>query len=390
MHPSDVIPAWRPAGYSLDRNLKRVLVVRLDNIGDIVMLSPALRSLRNYLPESEITMLASPAGSQVAPLLPWVNDVIVWKAIWQEISANPTLNPERERSLVERLEAHDFEAVIIFTSFSQSPYPPAYACYLAGIPIRLGHSKEFGGGLLSHCPEPLPDAAHQVDRNLALLGEAGIPVGSADLELNIPPEFREKASQILETVGLGPDAPFVLLAPGASCSARRYDPGRFASVVRILATQTDLPQVIVGSPTEAGLLEPLTALAHQCGLGQVKSVVGLTSVPELAALIKRASLVIANNSASLHIADAFGRPMVILYSGTELESQWRPRHAPARLLRRYTPCSPCYAFECPYAMQCLDIPPEEVASTALELLANHLSASNQFVRGKEQLVVYGS
>ena len=95
---------------------------------------------------------------------------------------------------------------------------------------------------------------------------------------------------------------------------------------------------------------------------------GQTTVPELAGVVRRAGLVIANNSGPLHLADAFGRPMVILYSGTDLESQWRPRRAPARLLRRPTACTPCYGFRCPYHMECLDIPPEEVVQHAQELL----------------------
>jgi len=91
-------------------------------------------------------------------------------------------------------------------------------------------------------------------------------------------------------------------------------------------------------------------------------------VPEMAAVLGRAALVIANNSAALHIADALGRPMVITYSGTEWESQWRPRSAPARLLRRETACSPCFAFSCPYGMECLDFAPEAVVDEALAML----------------------
>src|SRR2546430_13568617 len=60
--------------------------------------------------------------------------------------------------------------------------------------------------------------------------------------------------------------------------------------------------------------------------------------------------------------------MVITFSGTELESQWAPRTAPATLLRRPTDCSPCYAFNCPFEMQCLDIPAAEVAESALRML----------------------
>jgi ADP-heptose:LPS heptosyltransferase len=99
------------------------------------------------------------------------------------------------------------------------------------------------------------------------------------------------------------------------------------------------------------------------------SLAGRTTIPELAGIINRAALVIANNSGPLHFADALNRPMIILYSGTEWESQWRPRRAAATLLRRPTPCSPCFAFECPYNMECLDIEPDEVVAEALSLLS---------------------
>jgi ADP-heptose:LPS heptosyltransferase len=140
---------------------------------------------------------------------------------------------------------------------------------------------------------------------------------------------------------------------------------RYAVVARSLSAEAGLPLVIVGSRREFETLQSVISVADQ---ESVISLVGRTSVPELAAIVRRASLVLANNSACLHLADAFQRPMVITYSGTEHESQWRPRSSPARLLRRDTSCSPCYNFNCPYGMECLDISPEEVVQAALDLL----------------------
>jgi ADP-heptose:LPS heptosyltransferase len=78
----------------------------------------------------------------------------------------------------------------------------------------------------------------------------------------------------------------------------------------------------------------------------------------------------------MHIADALDTPMVVLFSGTELESQWAPRRARTRLLRRPTDCSPCHAFACPFEMQCLDISPEAVVGAAMRALgANERSHS---------------
>jgi ADP-heptose:LPS heptosyltransferase len=89
----------------------------------------------------------------------------------------------------------------------------------------------------------------------------------------------------------------------------------------------------------------------------------------LADVIRRSRLVVANDSSAMHLADAFKRPAVILFSGTDREEQWRPRHAPSRLLREPTSCAPCHAFACPYHMQCLDIRPSDVVKAALDLLA---------------------
>jgi ADP-heptose:LPS heptosyltransferase len=95
---------------------------------------------------------------------------------------------------------------------------------------------------------------------------------------------------------------------------------------------------------------------------------GKTNLEELVTLIANARLVLTNNTSTMHIADATQTPNLVMFAGTELESQWRPRHSPSRLLRRPTACSPCYAFTCPYEMECLDIAPEEVVEAALELI----------------------
>ena len=345
--------------------VKNILAIRLDNIGDLVMLGPSLRTLRHALPQATITLMASPGGGHVAPLLPWIDDILVHRAVWQDLSGSIPQDFRREIELVDDIRNRCFDAAIIFTSFSQSPYPPAYVCYLAGIPIRLGQSREFGGALLSHWVRPLPDPTHQVDRNLHLLESAGIPIAGRHLELTIADDIQAAADQLLRDVGIHPRQRFILLAPGASCAARRYDPVRYGSVARLLAAETRLPILLVGSEREQSLVEPILVDDHG---GAIVSLVGRTSVPELAAVIRRAAFVIANDSGPMHLADAFERPMIILFSGTEYESQWQPRGAPTRLLRRPTDCSPCYSFQCPYNMECLDIPPQEVAAEALALL----------------------
>jgi lipopolysaccharide heptosyltransferase II len=359
-------------------NLERILAIRLDNIGDIIMLSPALRALRRAYPAAHITLMASPAGTQVVPLLPWVDDVITWRAVWQNIAKDVPAEPEKEHALVAELEKHQFDAAFIFTSFSQSPYPPAYACYLAQIPQRIGQSREFGGGLLTHWVKPLSDSSYQVERNLHLLRSIGIPVEDARMELQTSVEEQYIISALLSEYGISAGTPFLALAPGASAAARRYDEQRFEQSARQLQQETQLPIVLLGSQREVGQFPMLEKLAVEHP--DVHSLMGRTSVPGMAEIIRRAALVICNNSSALHMAEAFQRPVVLLYSGTEWKEQWTPPNGSIHLLNRVTECTPCFAFQCRYNMECMDIPAEEVTAAALELLGEETRKTEGLLR----------
>lgn len=336
-------------------SLGRVLAVRLDNLGDVVMVTPALRALRAALPAgAALDLLASPAGASLAPLLADVDEVHAVSAVWQDADARLPLDPARELALVERLRGYD--AVVAFTSFAQSPWPVAYAAYLAGVPVRVGTSKEFGGSVLtSRLPAP-PDEQHQTDRALALLASVGVPPRGTHLSLRVPADARDRADAVRRAAGL--PAAYAVLAPGASCPSRRYPPERFAAAARGLG----MPVAVVGTERERELVERIT------GPGVV-GLAGLLDVPALAALLEGAQVAVTNNSGGMHLADAVGTPVVALFAGTEDESQFAPRSVPARLLRVPTACAPCRAFVCPYAHECLDVDPADVALAARGLAA---------------------
>src|SRR5437660_10049284 len=97
---------------------RNILVVRMDNIGDVVMLGPALRAIKETSPQARITLLASPAGATAAGMLPWVDEVITWQAVWQDVGNKMPFDPEYERELVGLLASYHFDAALIFTSFS--------------------------------------------------------------------------------------------------------------------------------------------------------------------------------------------------------------------------------------------------------------------------------
>jgi ADP-heptose:LPS heptosyltransferase len=330
--------------------VRNLLVIRLDNIGDVIMLSPALRSLKENLPQARITLLASPAGTTAAALLPEVDEVLTWRSIWQDLGTM-SFDPQQEWQLVATLKANQFDAAIIFTSFSQSPHPAGFICALAEIPLRLGESKELDFHTLTSAPSAAPELIHQVDRNLRLIESIGFQVGDRSLRLSIP-------------VQSDTPPPYILLNPWTSCAARTYSPDRFAKAARQLSEITNWSVVVTGVAKDRDRAQLLLKVLGDRGIDRI----GSTNLAELVALVAQAQLVLTNNTSVLHIADATTTPMIVPFSGTDQESQWCPRYTPARLLRRWTHCSPCYALTCPFQLECLDISPDEIVEAALEVL----------------------
>jgi ADP-heptose:LPS heptosyltransferase len=346
---------------------RHLLVVRLDNAGDVIMLGPALRAVKNANPAVRLTLLASPAGAKAAALLPWIDDLIVFRSIWQDLGQLP-FQPARELAFVHDLAERAFDGALIFTSFSQSPHVAGYACYLAGIPLRAGESKEFGGAVLSDGLRPAGDDLHQVDRNLRLAASVGFPTDDARLEIAIPAAASDRVASWLWANGIGRSDAFVLLHPGASASARRYPAERYGEIARLQRQRGGLV-VVSGAPREEALLDRVVAAAG----GHILRGDGL-SLPEFAALVARAGVVVCGNTLPLHLADATCTPVVSLYSGTDLVTQWQPRVTPCRILRRTVPCAPCYRFDCPIGQPCLDVPADEVIAAVEELMSAHVAA----------------
>jgi ADP-heptose:LPS heptosyltransferase len=340
---------------------ENILAIRLDNIGDVVMLGPALRAVKETVPGARLTLLASPGGATAAPLLPWIDDVIVWRASWQDVGGRIPFDPEREQQLIKMLSENIFDAALIFTSFSQSPHVPGYVCYLAGIPLRAGESKEFSGGILTTELRGAPDELHQVERNLRLVEQLGFVARDRQLKIEINDKARANVPKLLAARGLHAQDPYVVVHPGASAQARRYPAKRFGALARLL-TRKGLNVLLTGVEKEASMIQEMFELAPDA-----HCIVG-TSLAEYCALIEQAALVICNDSLPMHLADALKTPVIVLFSGTDFEEQWRPRATYSRLLRRETACHPCYLFECPIQLACLDISPEVVVEEVEAIL----------------------
>jgi lipopolysaccharide heptosyltransferase II len=351
-----------------------VLCVRLDNLGDVLMTTPALRALKNAVPGRRITLLTSRSGAQAAPFIADIDEVLTFDAPWVKHAAAPP--PEACFELCETLRARKFDAAVIFTVYSQNPLPSAMQCYLAGIPLRLAHCRENPYYLLTNWvreTEPAQRIRHEVRRQLDLVATVGANGGDAQMQFQVPQQAHRSVGRMLSAAEVTDNVPLIVVHPGASAPSRRYPPEKFAEVVRALGDACDCRLAVTGGSDERELAQAICTSATE-KLRPV-DLAGRLSLAELGALISRADLLISNNTGPVHIASAVGTPVVDLYALTN--PQHTPWKVPNRVLFRETACKYCYSSTCSNNHhECLrGVHPQEVVQAAVELLDQRHAAA---------------
>jgi ADP-heptose:LPS heptosyltransferase len=329
---------------------RRILALRLDSDGDVLLTGPAIRALAAG--GDEVVAVVGPRGRQAAALLPGVARVVVWHCGWVDGDA-PPVTPETVGEAVAELGALDADEAVVFTSFHQSPLPTALVLRLAGIPRITGASVDFPGGLLDVRLRPgdptvdptsdLSDDLPEPERALAIAARAGHVLGPDDdgcLRVTPPSETGEAARELLAAQGLAAGEPYVVLHPGASVPARAWPPERCAEGVAALCAAGHRV-VVTGAPAEA----PLTAaVAGEDGI----DVGGATSFAVLAEVLRGADAVVVGNTGPAHLAAAVGTPVVSLFAPVVPARRWAPYGVPHVLLGDQTaPCRGTRARECP-------------------------------------------
>ncbi|MGQ0750750.1 MAG: glycosyltransferase family 9 protein [Betaproteobacteria bacterium] len=353
------------------RRADRVLCVRLDSMGDVLMTTPALRALRRGAAGRRLTLLTSRSGAAVAPFIPDVDEAIAFDAPWMKPAGSA---PPHDAALIEELKRRRFDAAVIFTVYSQNPLPAAYLCYLAGIPLRLAHCRENPYGLLTDWvrdPEPLERIRHEVRRHLDLAATIGCRTDDERLSFAVPPCAWASTKRALARAGIDERATLIAVHPGASAASRRYPALRYAQAMDLLLQRlSEAAVVFTGSAEETHLVEGIRQAMARASY----SLAGQLDVAQLGALLERASLLVANNTGPVHIAAALGTPVVDLYALTN------PQHAPwqvrSEVLFCDVPCRFCYRSVCPAGHHaCLaGVAPETVAAAAERLLNEPASA----------------
>ncbi|HEX6793470.1 MAG TPA: glycosyltransferase family 9 protein [Casimicrobiaceae bacterium] len=341
---------------------RSILAVRLDGIGDLLMTTPALRALKAHGGGRTLTLLTSPAAASAARELPFVDDVIVFVAPWMKSAEAAPVPPSATLALAEKLHARAFDAAVVFTVFTQSALPAATLLHLAGIPRRAAYCRENPYALLTDWRiDPDLDARagvrHEVQRQIDLVESLGARVRDVRLHFPVRIDARERMRAKVAAAGMNSNRRWLIVHPGATAPSRRYPEAKLMDAVGRLQASGRFQIGIAGADCDIASAQAIAARVDD-----VVVLAGLLDLPELAALLQAADVVVCNNSAPAHIASAVGTPVVDLYALTN------PQHTPwgvaHRVLSYDVDCKYCLKSVCPQGhQQCLDgVSPDEVVA----------------------------
>jgi heptosyltransferase-2 len=294
--------------------VRRLLVVRLDEIGDAVLNVPLLRALRGRFPEAHVTAVVRPAAAALLAPCPYVDTLHALEGPAHGASRIPGRYRRALAFARAHFPAERFDLAVV-PRWEVDKYFATSLAYWSGARWRVGYSEHVSeekgvknrgwDRLLTH-PLPGGHGEHEVRRALGVAAFLGARTDNGALELWTMPEDEAAADRLLGAAGVLPGTPLVALAPGAGLPRRAWPAGRFAEVARRLAEHDGLRPLILGGPEDRPFGAAIMAEAGPAAV----DLTGRASLRETVALLRHCRLFVGNDSGPMHLAAAGGVPVV--------------------------------------------------------------------------------
>lgn len=283
-------------------------MVQLKRIGDVVLTTPILDCLRKKFPSVSISLAIEGSSAGLLPCIEHDEAFVFHRG---------NFNPGTFWKILRR----PFDCVIDPTGNDRSALVAAFAHARTSVTYAKWRNRFLRTKIYSDFVESKVSHLHTADHHTALLRPLGIDATNVPARLVIPPEDEGAIAEILEKEQIQP--PFVVVHPGTVKAEKFWSAQRWAFFIGELQAR-GLRVVLTGSPstTEAAHIKQILASCKDAG--EVCCLAGKLTLPQLAALISRASFVCGVDSAPLHFSDALGVPVLGLF-GPTCPHQWRPR-----------------------------------------------------------------
>lgn len=312
---------------------KKILIIKLGAMGDVILATPSFRMIRERFPEAEISVLVD---KKLAPLIsssPYLTQVIPVNR--KKLQYLPYLLKVAKRL---RKEGFDFSVDIQNTKWTH------LLTWLSGIPERFGYSRGPFGFLVNRPDRNFSLADSPVKHQFRILSKLGVKELDEQLELWPDPCADERVENFLPEKKLDSSVKRVGLVMGSSPQwpTKRWPLSHFEELAKKLIQQNNCQIVLIGSPEDREYAQgiQLNGLSNQ-----VLDLIGKTSMEELVSVIKRLDVIVTGDTAPLHVAAAVKTKIVSLFGPTDPRRHMPP--APGSImLMRHLACQPCYKGEC--------------------------------------------
>ena len=341
--------------------IQRIMVRSANWVGDAIMTTPALHTLRRSFPHAHITLLAKP----------WVIPVFDNSADIDEVMTYQTDGRHKgyigQWRLTRDLHQRRFDLAVLL----QNAFEPALLSFMSGIPKRIGFTTDGRGLLLTHRVYNWRDLkkGHLIDYYLGLLDAVGLPIHDRKLRLTLSSDEKEKARTDLTDYGIAPDRAIVGFNPGATFgTAKRWPQDFFAQLGKKLKNELKAVILVFGAKAEEELG---AAIAAEIGFDCL-NLCGKTSLREAMAAIGLCRLFVTNDSGLMHVAAALEVPQIAIIGPTDPVATG-PINTNSHVLRNESACPlmPCMKSHCPTDHRCMTvISVDEVFQAATTMLAN--------------------
>ena len=319
-------------------NINKILVIRVDGIGDLLNSTPAIALLRENYPSAEITVLACPLNAPVLIGNPDVDRVLVFERDGKHRGFKAQLQFYRE------LRREQFQLVVAMQTAMWSHL----VAFLSGAPYRLGRYQKRFKSTLTHAwrGKYSKGETHEVDRNLELVRLICKGEGKRKLIFHLSPDETAAAKTKLTSWGINDDMSLIGIHPGGSSFDKRWPEKQYAELADRLAHDYNATILLLHGPEEAALPQNI-----QNAMQSRTIIYAPETIRELGALLSCCDLVVCNDSGPMHLAAALDVPTVAIFGPTD-HVAWHPLSENATIVRRDMPCWPCSAHKCKIGWEC--------------------------------------
>ena len=338
---------------------KRILIIRLSAIGDVVLATPLAKALREAFPDAHIAWVVEAKCRDVLEGNPYLDEVIVWQRMQSGGSAlgRAVRYIAEARELSRKLKARKFDVAIDFQGLLRS----ALVARVSGARLRIGYSNSREGAFLfHHTRHPVNRAKMQGDEtHTVMLSHLGITVDKLEMHMPIGAEDAAFAREFVADALAGhPSArKVVALCPATTWPQKYWTEQGWAELADALVAKYKALPIFLGSKDDIALMDRIAGLMTTDPV----SAMGKTSLKQAAAIIARSDLVISVDTGLMHIANALKRPVVGIFGPTAWD--YLGKKDTLRIVAKELECMPCFRhpscerFDCMRAITADDVLP---------------------------------